>query len=264
MSSYRPLGTFPQYFLADGTVNNGGLIHFYQTDLTTPQNTWSDMGLTTLNANPVVLDSSGRPTTDIWGSAAYGVVITDSLGANPRTFNNIQPDVGSGATIPSLVNGDFLTNNGSVLLWQHIAQLPDPTGHAGQILFTDGTLDYWGAVPAPADPDIAVTAGSFRAGISSNTSKFLVQMGTDTAPASGANQATRTITFPIPFTTCLHASAQPLTNSQAGGPVVSYPSTAASGVGVTFVFDIAEGSPSGAYVVNPVPFTWVAMGFVTV
>jgi hypothetical protein len=261
MSAYRPLGPFPQFLLADGTVNNGGLIHFYQTDLTTLQDTWSDIGLTTLNANPVVLDSSGQPTTDIWGSAAYGVVITDSLGANPRTFNNIQPDVGSGATIPSLVNGDFLTNNGSVLLWQPIAQLPDPTGHAGQILFTDGTLDYWGAVPTP---DIAITANSFQGGISTNTSKFLVQMGTDTAPASGVYQTTRIITFPIPFTTCLHASAQPLTNSQAGGPVVSYPSSAATAVGVTFSFDVAEASGSSPNILNPVPFTWVAMGFVTV
>lgn len=46
--------------------------------------------------------------------------------------------------------------------------------------------------------------------------------------------------------------------------MVSYPSAAASAVGVTFVFDIAEGSPAQSDVVNPVPFTWVAMGFVTV
>lgn len=264
MSAYRPMGPFPQYFLADGTVNNGGLIHFYQTDLTTPQNTWSDVGLTVLNSNPVVLDASGRPTTDIWGSAAYGVVITDSLGANPRTFNNIQPDVGSGATIPSLVNGDFLTNNGSVLLWQSLKQLPDPTGFSGDILFTDGTLTYWGAVPAPANPDIAVTAASFQAGISTNTSKFLVQMGSDTAPASGVFTTSKTITFPIAFTTCIHASAQPVTASNPGGPMVSYPSAAATGTGITFVFDVAEGSPTGSDIVNPVPFTWVAMGFVTV
>lgn len=262
MSAYRPLGPFPQYLLADGTVNNGGLIHFYQTDLTTPQNTWSDQAMTVLNANPVVLDSAGRPTTDIWGSAAYGVVITDALGANPRTLNNIQPDAGGGATIPALVNGDFLTNNGSVMLWQPVAQLPDPTGHAGQILFTDGTLDYWGAVPAAPNPAIVVTANSFQAGISTNPSKFLVQVGTDTAPASGVYTTTRTITFPIPFTTCLHASAQPVTASNPGGPMVSYPSAAASTVGVTFVFDVAEGSPTGSNIVNPVPFTWVAMGFV--
>src|SRR6185312_3850051 len=137
MSAYRPLGTFPQYLLADGTVNNGGFIHFYQTDLTTQQYTWSDQALTVLNANPCPLDSAGRPITDICGSAAYGVVITDSLGANPRTLNNIQPDAGGGAPIPALVNGDFLTNNGSVMLWQPVAQLPDPTGHAGQFLSTD-------------------------------------------------------------------------------------------------------------------------------
>ena len=88
MAAYRPLGPFPQFFLADGTVNNGGFIHFYETDLTTQKDTYSDKGLTTPNSNPVQLDSAGRPVSDIWGSNAYGVVITDSLGANPQTRNS--------------------------------------------------------------------------------------------------------------------------------------------------------------------------------
>ena len=48
MASFRPLGQFVQYFLADGSVNAGGSITFYQTDLTTLKNTYSDPGLTVL------------------------------------------------------------------------------------------------------------------------------------------------------------------------------------------------------------------------
>lgn len=264
MAAYRPLGQFNQYFLNDGTVNNGGSITFYATDLTTLKDTYSDPALTILNSNPVILDAAGRLSTDVWGSGNYGAVIKDSLGTIIETRNNIQSGTDPGVSIPALVNGDFLTNDGSNLIWQPISQVPDPTGFSGDVLFSDGTLAYWGAIPAAASPDIVIGASSFRAGISTNTSKFLVLMGSDTAPASGTVQTSKTITFSTAFTTCLHASAQPLTNSQPGGPVVSYPSAAATSTGVTFIFDIAEGNSSLANFNNPVPFTWFAMGFVTV
>ena len=80
MASYRPLGQFNQYFLNSGAVNNGGSITFYETDLTTLKATYSDDGLTIVNSNPVLLDSAGRLSTDVWGSGNYGAVIKDRLG----------------------------------------------------------------------------------------------------------------------------------------------------------------------------------------
>jgi hypothetical protein len=257
MSAYRPLGPFPQFLLADGTVNNGGLIHFYQTDLTTLQDTWSDVGLTTRNSNPVVLDPSGRPTTDIWGSAAYGVVITDSLGANPRTFNNIQPDVGSGATIPSLVSGDFLTNNGSVLLWQAISQLPDPTGHAGQILFTDGTLDYWAPVPVPATPPITNTTSSVKIGTA------LIQWGTGSAPASGTTVASLSVSYPIAYSSNPVVFISPSNDAALSGgwtPICS--STSIGTTSFTARFNSNSWNPSLGNFVGSQAFQWVSIGTV--
>ena len=257
MPAYRPLGTFPQYFLADGTVNNGGLIHFYQTDLTTLQDTWSDMGLTTLNANPVVLDSSGRPTTDIWGSAAYGVVITDSLGANPRTFNNIQPESGSGSAIPSLVNGEFLTNNGSVLLWEAISQLPDPTGHAGQILFTDGTLDYWGAVPVPAAPPITNTSNSVKIGTA------LIQWGTGSAPASGTTVAAASVNYPIAYSSSPVVFISPSDSTALSGGWTSIcASTSIGTTSFTATFNSNSWNPSLGNFVGAQAFQWMSVGIV--
>jgi hypothetical protein len=254
MNAYRPLGPFPQFLLADGTVNNGGLIHFYQTDLTTLQNTWSDMGMTVLNANPVVLDASGRPTTDIWGSAAYGVVITDALGANPRTFNNIQPASGSGSAIPALVNGDFLTNNGSVLLWQAISQLPDPTGHAGQILFTDGTLDYWAALPT----------GTTSSGVAGKViiGAVMLQYGTATAPqpSSGSHSTTVNITFPTAFSSIGGCWISYTGGSATGVGGNAIPRSAASTTGSVVQFDINDFSNNSGGMNTSIPFQWLAIG----
>lgn len=264
MAAYRPLGQFNQYFLSNGAVNNGGSITFYATDLTTLKDTYSDPALTVLNSNPVTLDSAGRLSADVWGSGDYGAVIKDRAGTVIETRNNIQSGAGTGNSIPALVNGNFLTNDGANLLWQSILQVPDPTGYTGNVLYSDGTISYWGSIPAAASPDIVITSSSFRAGISSNTSKFLLLMGSDTAPASGTYTTSKTITFGTAFTTCLHASAQPVGASNPGGPMVSYPSAAATSTGVTFVFDVAEGNSGQSNIVNPVPFTWFAIGFLTV
>ena len=256
MSAYRPLGTFPQYFLADGTVNNGGLINFYETDLTTRKDTYSDDGLTTPNANPVVLDSAGRPTSDIWGSLAYGVVITDSLGANPRTFNNIQPDVGAGATIPALVANDFLTNDGSNLLWDSVRQIPDPTGSTGNWLTTDGTLSFWSALPS--NTAVSGAAGKVIIGA------VMIQYGSAVAPqpASGAHSTTVAITFPTAFSAIGGCWISYTGGSATGVGGNAIPRSAASATGSTVQFDINDFSNNAGGMNTSIPFQWLAIGLV--
>lgn len=62
-----------------GHARSGGKLNFYITATTTRKNTFSEDTLVTPNANPVVLDSSGRCTADIFLSAAdYKVVLTNS------------------------------------------------------------------------------------------------------------------------------------------------------------------------------------------
>ena len=55
-----------------------GFVYFYVVDTLIPKDTWQDSGQTTLNTNPVVLDSRGQAT--IYGSGSYRQVLTDSLG----------------------------------------------------------------------------------------------------------------------------------------------------------------------------------------
>jgi hypothetical protein len=256
MPAYRPLGQFPQYFLADGTVNAGGLINFYETDLTTRQDTFSDEGLTTPNSNPVVLDSSGRPTTDVWGSLAYGVVITDSLGANPRTANDVQPDSGAGSGIPSLVNGEFLTNNGSVLEWSSIIQVPDPTGEpSGNTLQTDGTLVFWAAPPAPTP----VSGDS--TGIIVGTTR--IQYGTGSFPASGTNNTQLNISFPTPFSaTPYFVGVTPNNQTPTAIEGVLIPSACnltASGF-LAYADTNFTASSNSHTIISVIAFQWVAFG----
>ena len=271
MAAYRPLGQFNQYFLSDGAVNNGGSITFYATDLTTLKDTYSDIGLTVVNTNPVVLDSSGRLSTDVWGSGDYGAVIKDRSGAVIETRNNIQSGSGATSTIPALVNSEFLTNDGSSLIWQAITQVPDPTGYAGDVLYSDGTLSYWGALPitpTPPSPDIVVTSTSFRGGVSSNTSKFFIQTGSDTAPASGASSTSKAITFGTPFTTLLGAYAM-VTNTTFNtvGFLAALAVTSKTTNGFVLNINVPAhqgGSGQDANIIGSVTFDWVAFGLITV
>ena len=61
----------------EGNPYAGGFLYFYVTGSSTPQNTWSDPGLTTPNTNPIVLDSAGRCGSVYLGPNAYKVVLED-------------------------------------------------------------------------------------------------------------------------------------------------------------------------------------------
>ncbi len=69
----------PQFFNSTPTVYSGGKLYFYAAGTSDPLATYSDSTLATANANPVVLNSAGRPDSDIFLSdAAYKVVLKDS------------------------------------------------------------------------------------------------------------------------------------------------------------------------------------------
>lgn len=79
-----------QYFDDNGDPLAGGLLYFYESGTTTPQDTYSDAGLTTPNANPVVLDSAGRPGNIFAnGTTAYRVVVKTSAGVTVKTRDNV-------------------------------------------------------------------------------------------------------------------------------------------------------------------------------
>ena len=254
---YNPAPVIADLLGLQPTAN--GFLHFYEAGTTTNKNTWSDSGLTTLNANPVPLGPDGRSTTAIFCDGEYTVVCKTSLGATVWTREQISPSAG-GTSIPALETGQFLSNDGTNLLWQEISQLPDPTGSTSHYLTTDGTNWILAPIPDPPDPEVVVGADSFRAGTSDDATKFLIQQGNSTITASGTTNASKTITFSTAYSTAPVVMAIPTSNSHAGGPIVFELSSAPSTTAFTVRADIAEGSSSAQNITNDIPFAWVAFG----
>jgi hypothetical protein len=271
MASYRILGQFRQFFLDDGTVNDGGSIAFFETDLTTPKTTYSNPGLTIPNTNPVQLTADGRLASDVWGDGEYGAELRDALGVILETDNNIQSGADPGLVIPALVAGAFLTNDGSNLQWDNdvAAQLlPDMTGEAGNILYTDGSISYWDSppeIPIPEDPTIVITANSIKI-TDSDGNIILEQWGTGSASASGTKVTSVAVVYPVPYsvapipqitTTCGY-----ITQANTVQPTVSV--TNHSTTGFTVQFSTQTGESNGDNnIISPVTFGWHVIGLTT-
>lgn len=73
-------GAGAQFFDDNGNVLSGGKIYTYAAGTTTPQATYTSVSGTTFNANPIILDSSGRLPEDLWLSQnqLYRFVLKDA------------------------------------------------------------------------------------------------------------------------------------------------------------------------------------------
>ena len=91
-----------------GDINVGGCVYTYTTGTTTPQTTYSNSTLATPNANPIVLDSSGRMPAVYWNGTAIKVVYANkALGVCPAspgtTLWSQDPVTDSGLLLKSLL-----------------------------------------------------------------------------------------------------------------------------------------------------------------
>lgn len=85
---------FFQEFDNNGDPLSGGKVYTYEAGTTTPKATYTDSTGNTANANPVVLDSSGR--ADIWlGDGGYKFVLKTSADVTIKTVDNVG---GTGST----------------------------------------------------------------------------------------------------------------------------------------------------------------------
>lgn len=89
ISMGRFANPYPQFEDSTPTLYSGGKLFFYAAGTSTPQNTYTDAGLTSANTNPVILNSAGRPATDIFlQDLGYKVVLEDSSGNLIWTADN--------------------------------------------------------------------------------------------------------------------------------------------------------------------------------
>jgi len=102
-----PIGNGQQFFDNNGFPLNGGLLYTYQAGSTTPLTTYTDINGTIANTNPIVLDTSGRTSNEVWLTYGfnYKFVLQTSVGVTLGTYDNLYGIVGVqssvGTTIPS-------------------------------------------------------------------------------------------------------------------------------------------------------------------
>lgn len=248
-----------------------GSLTFYEIGTTTPKDTWSDYDKTILNENPVPLDSSARTDTQVWGEGEYTIVLRNEAGEVVWT-RDWRPEQAGSDALPAKESGKFLTTDGEQWLMADILQVPDPTGFSGRILSTDGANFLWVPMPEvpeppePPEPDIVVTEdanvlASFQAGISSEPGKFFMQVGSGTAPASGANVTSTSVSFPVAFVGTPFVFVIPTVATAGSGGFLPTPSVQSKNLGGFDVkFDTNGGSASNSNITNPVTFDWIAFG----
>ena len=80
-----------QFFDDNGATLTGGLLYTYAAGTTTPLITYSSSTGATPNANPIVLDSAGRVSGEVWltTGSSYKLVLKTSAGVTIWTNDNI-------------------------------------------------------------------------------------------------------------------------------------------------------------------------------
>ena len=80
-----------QFFDNNGVPLAGGLLYTYAAGTTTPQATFTSVTGVTANANPIVLDSAGRPSSEVWltSNLTYKFKLQTSLSVDVWTMDNI-------------------------------------------------------------------------------------------------------------------------------------------------------------------------------
>jgi hypothetical protein len=253
MSGFLILDPRPVYFTQTGEAAAGGSLVFSMAGTATPQDVYGDAALTVNNGSTLTLGTDGRTSVEVWGdpTLSYRVQLYDANGALQFDQDNVSGGGGGGAggSIPALLTGKFLTNDGSQLLWADIRQLPDPTGQSGKVLSTDGANFTWIAKPADGAAGAAGTNASVTVTPSSvkwnggTGDLFFIQGGSDSAPASGVPSTSKAITFPTAYAT--------------DGKLVIPAITAKTTTGFTVGLDTNTTTDN---VFAAVPFDWIAFG----
>jgi hypothetical protein len=111
-----PYGNGQQFFDDNGVPLAGGFIYTYQAGSSTPLVTYTDNGGTIANANPIVLDASGRTPQQIWllTGFSYKFVLQNANAVLIQTLDNIYPILQNApASAPAIPTGCIVLWSGS-------------------------------------------------------------------------------------------------------------------------------------------------------
>ena len=163
-----PYGVGQQFFDDNGVPLAGGLIYTYQAGSSTPLVTYTDNGGTIANANPIVLDASGRTPQQIWllTGYSYKFVLQNADAVLIQTLDNIYPILQNApASAPAIPSG-------CILLW---------SGSTGSIPATWYLCDGTNGTPDLRDRFIVGAGNTYAVNATGGTTDSIVVSHTHTA-----------------------------------------------------------------------------------
>jgi hypothetical protein len=111
-----PYGVGQQFFDDNGVPLAGGLIYTYQAGSSTPLATYTTNGGTIANANPIVLDASGRVPNEVWlfTGYSYKFILKNADDVTIQTLDDIYPILQNApASAPAIPSGGIIIWSGS-------------------------------------------------------------------------------------------------------------------------------------------------------
>jgi len=228
-----PVGNGQQFFDNNGLPLSGGLIYQYQAGSSTLLTTYTTVNGNIANANPIVLDASGRPTNEIWMQTGYSYkfVIQTAGGSTLQTLDNLYPILQNApASAPTLPSG-------AIILWSgSIGSIP-----SGYVL-CDGT----NSTPDLRDRFVVAAGNSYSVGATGGSADAIIVSHTHTATStstvtdSGHNH---TPSNGAQFATYSGSGSNGFTGS--GGQFVSNTNTQTTGITVATTTTNATAGTSG-------------------
>lgn len=263
-AAFRLYPQFQTFWSDDGTLLAGGELRFLLAGTSTPKDVFGEKALSTNNGSTITLDAAGRPEHPIWGSGQYDVELYDADAVKVGEDLTVEIPGGEATALPTLSADKFLTNDGSVMSWSEILEVPDPTGSANKILSTDGTSLSW--IDKPAD-GAAGTANVAQTATTFTVEDMLVQTGTGTGTSAGGRTQSVSVVFPTAFTSTPIFVAVAVTSATLSsfGNMPSHAITAKSTTGFTVKFTMGEmdDSQAGFDFNAGVAFDYMAVGVKT-
>jgi len=199
-----PYGNGQQFFDDNGVPLAGGLIYTYQAGSSTPLATYTTNGGTIANANPIVLDASGRTPQQLWllTGFSYKFVLQNADGVLIQTLDNIYPILQNApASAPAIPSG-------GIILW---------SGSTGSIPATWFLCDGTNGTPDLRNSFIVGAGSSYAVNATGGSADAIVVSHTHTATS------TSVVTDPghthtVRTRTGNNGSAVANTGSDGGGP----------------------------------------------
>ena len=227
-----PIGNGQQVFDNNGVPLNGGLVYTYQAGSSTPLATYTDINGTTANANPIVLDSSGRFPNEVWLTYGfnYKFVVKTSAGTTIGTYDNIYGIIGvqasSGTTIPA----------GMISLWY---------GAIGSVPSGWYLCDGSNGTPDLRDRFVIGAGSTYSVGSTGGASTHTI-----TTSEMPSHTHTATVTDPGHFHTSYVNQSTAGAGSTAIGNTVTTGNTGSATTGIT-VSNATTGSGTAFNILNP-------------